>query len=564
MGKLRVIIGQGTASEVYQYTGAQGEYDTIAIGPRGLWATLPPGHAMGQPPQLLSLPAQKVPGFQMPTGKTPEGLKQFLDVNSYQSALLSMASQNQKVGQRLEYLSCTATRIEPSGDGLISVKVSDPTHTGLKEFKADQVTLATGIGPQKQLPDVKIPIEGTPDSTLGFKQIEEGIDYLTHADKLGRIVVVYGGAATGAWVAAEVNSHISQIKGETDWCWMAAPSGTGFSKSVLPGDRNAAILDQTKNQVRYEIVKAIYRKKDEIRQGADGIPSLPDRSMVELRIKYSDGSGDFRYLVDQLIFCIGGSPAADGSIARLVEDTLKGQLEPLKDQNRMVSDGSGVLAWATPTRNLIIIGAATFNFQDSAFNKKVQSAPMGFLPPNAQVPDGIAVAISTIEALNGYMPVKAMGGRVGTYITPATITADPTSASQPKKGSANPVGGQQRTNNLDFQWNINFNTSNRTQIAACLAQTTDVDSFTANLQVAMIIYLRSKNNFGLSQDQVAIILKNIEDNIKKLRSSIPDLEQRRLKVDKALGPDAGLQFYLDAMIQNPAWKSLWTDARINC
>ena len=43
MTKLRVIVGQGTASEVYQYTGAQGEYETLVIpqGPLGCVARNP-------------------------------------------------------------------------------------------------------------------------------------------------------------------------------------------------------------------------------------------------------------------------------------------------------------------------------------------------------------------------------------------------------------------------------------------------------------------------------------------------------------------------------------------
>lgn len=225
----------------------------------------------------------------------------------------------------------------------------------------------------------------------------------------------------------------------------------------------------------------------------------------------------------------------------MVDESLVKQLEPLKDQNRMISDGSGVLAWATPKRDLVIIGSATFNFQDKAFNKNVQTAPMATLPPNAQVPDGIAVAISTIEALNAYMPVKPVGGPVDL-----------------SKQSLKQAASQKVT------WNINFNTSNRTQIAAYLADKTDVDAFTANLQVAMIVYLRSKNNFGLNDDQVSLILKTVEQTVKGLRSSNPDLEASRVKIDKTFGVDWSLDGYVKVMTENQAWKSLWTGARIQC
>src|ERR1700722_3964445 len=190
MSKLRVIIGQGTASEVYQFTGSQGEFETIVIGPRGLWSVLPATHAMGQPPHLLALPGQQVPGFQAPTGKTPQGLQKFLDVNTYQSNLRELSKS--QTGPRVEYPNLKVTSIEPGDNDSLMVKVTDPTCPSLAGFKADQVVIASGIGPQKQLPDVKIPVEGTPDTTLGFKQIEEGIDYLTHADRLGNEVIVYG------------------------------------------------------------------------------------------------------------------------------------------------------------------------------------------------------------------------------------------------------------------------------------------------------------------------------------------------------------------------------------
>ena len=535
MSKLRVIIGQGTASEVYQFTGSQGEFETIVIGPRGLWSVLPATHAMGQPPHLLALPGQQVPGFQAPTGKTPQGLQKFLDVNTYQSNLRELSKS--QTGPRVEYPNLKVTSIEPGDNDSLMVKVTDPTCPSLAGFKADQVVIASGIGPQKQLPDVKIPVEGTPDTTLGFKQIEEGIDYLTHADRLGNEVIVYGGAATGAWVAAEVYEHMQHKKDWHDWYWMAAPGGSGFSKSVLPGDRNAAIVQQTQFQKRYEIKKAVYRAKEELRKASDGDSGRPDRPMVELTLKGEQGN-EFPYFVDQLIFCIGGNPASSGSIAAMLDDSLIAKLAPLEDQNRMVSDGKGVLAWSTPKRDLIIIGAATFNFQEPFFKKQVQAAPMATLPPNAQVPDGIAVAISTIEALNAYMPVKPLGVPTGPGFAQ--------SAAQKVK------------------WNINFNTSNRTQIAAYIASTTDTEPFTANLQVALIVYLRSKNNFGLNESQVELILKNVADNIRILRGNNPDLDAKRLGIDKVLGPDKHLQFYIDAMTQSDSWKSLWTSGGIQC
>ena len=535
MPKLRIIIGQGTASEVYQFTGTQGEYETVTIGPRGLWAVLPQTHAMGQPPHLLGLPGQKVPAFQAPTGKTAQGLAQFLDVNTYQTNLNQMhASQ---VGNRREFPTCRVTGIAPAGDNVI-VHVTDSSEPALRGFMADQVILAVGIGPQKTPQEVGITVEGSPDTSLGFTQIEEGIEYLTHADRMGRNVVVYGGAATGAWVAAEVHAHMAQKQDGEGWMWVAARGGSGFSKGKLPGDRNAQILEVTDRQKRYDLKKAVYRGTGSLVAAVEDLPGVPSRPMLELTMEGE--SGPFSCLVDQLIYCIGGNPSGMGSIPSMVDNALLEKLEPLKDQNRMVSDGTGTLAWATPKRELIIIGSATFNFQEASLQKQVQAAPMGFLPPNAQVPDGIAVAVSTIEALNAYMPAK------------------------PVNGMSNADMSFKQAASQKVQWNINFNTSNRTQIAAYLASTTDTDPFTANLQVALIVYLRSKNNFGLSETQVDFVLKSVDENMKKLRALIPELDKARLSMDKKHGIDTMFQGHIDVMTQGPLWKSLWSSAQINC
>jgi hypothetical protein len=176
----------------------------------------------------------------------------------------------------------------------------------------------------------------------------------------------------------------------------------------------------------------------------------------------------------------------------------------------------------------MIIGSAAFNFQDQVYSKKAQAAPMQFLPPNAQVSDGIAVTVSTLEALNNYMPV--------------------TSANDGKS----------------LKWNINFNTSNRTQLAAFLADTTDADPFTANLQVALLIYLRSKNNFGLSETQVDFVLDLVEQFVIKLRQKIPTLDQERLNWDKLYGADKFLESYVKLMTTGAKWPTFWQKQQIKC
>jgi len=532
---LRVIIGQGTAAEVYQRTAPVGEYETVVLGPRGLWATLPPTHQMGQPPHLLALPGQPVPAFQSATGKTATGLKQFLDVNTYQKRLLELADDNAKRTGRAEYPSCRVTGIERADDrDKIRVKVIEPSEPTLAGFDADQVVIATGIGPQKTLETARIKVVGTPATNLAYKQLEEGIDYLTHPEQCGDVVVVYGGGATGAWVAAEVAAHAKEM------AWMARIGGEGFKGSMLPGDRNYQVLEQTKNyQLRCDIVQVECQPAETFSTGESQFQSHP-----RVRLTLQDQEKlNIPIYVDQLIYCIGGDPAAEGSISALLSDDLVHQLEPLEDQNRMISDGKGTLAWATPKRDLIIIGSATYNFQEPFFKKEKQPAPMAMLPHNAQVADGIAMAVASIEALNQYMPATPL--RSATYRTP---------------------GGQDRVHEVGFKWDINFNTSNPTQLAAYLAQTTDLDPFAANLAVALIVHLRSreKNTFGLNDNQVKYVIDSANTVTDDLRRLFPDFDKTRLTRDKTYGADWFIELYVDLLTTREYWKTWWSKQGINC
>jgi hypothetical protein len=528
MPKLRVVIGQGTAAEVFQSTVGQndGEYQTIVIGSRGLWTVLPNTHRMGQPSHLLTLPRQQVPQFRQPTGRDAIGLTRFMDVNSYQTGLNQLAGLNLQLNGRAEYPGLRVTGIERVEDtGRILVRCSgsqDPQFVG---FAADQVIIATGIGPQQSPTDARIQVIGQPQGGLGFVQIEEGIDYLTHADNVARDVIVYGGSATGAWVAHEVrvraHGHAAQVR---DWAWMARPGGSGFSGSQLPGDRNWEVLQDTHHQVYYAITHAEYVAPNSFRAPSDGITGFPTTHKVKLTLRPEQGDS-FPYYADQLIYCLGGNPAGNGSIASMLDDDLVASLEPLRDQNRMISDGTGTLAWCTPSRDLIIVGSATYNFSERAYNKQKQNAPMSGLPTNAQVPDGITVTVSAIEALNQYMPAVS-----------------------------NPRGG--------YNWTVNFNTSNQTQIAAYIASETDIEPFAANIAVALIVHFRSRRNreFGITGQQVNFILLVVQDWLRAIRQFAPLFETARLNVehrqDRSGGADDALQMVIASMT-SPAYDHMW-------
>jgi hypothetical protein len=114
---------------------------------------------------------------------------------------------------------------------------------------------------------------------------------------------------------------------------------------------------------------------------------------------------DYYYLADQFIYALGGDTRASalGSIQSMLAGDLLAELQPFLDRNGALGAiNEGALAWATPTKSLMIVGAAVYNF---AKPDKLE-APMSDLPWNAQVPDGIAMITASVSALNNFIPIK--------------------------------------------------------------------------------------------------------------------------------------------------------------
>ena len=163
---LRVIIGQGTAAEVYRYTQPYDGFENLIIGPRGLWAALPANLKMGQPAHLLTLPGQQPQPFKNPSGLS--GLNDFLDVNTYQERLLELSKSNDMLQKSMqlnlsaiEIKNCSVQEVRPHSDASKLVVVTkDPKF----QLVADQVVIATGIGPQRAIDseDHRRPCRTTP------------------------------------------------------------------------------------------------------------------------------------------------------------------------------------------------------------------------------------------------------------------------------------------------------------------------------------------------------------------------------------------------------------------
>lgn len=475
MSKLRVIIGQGTANEVFRATLSNDDgYDNVILGPRGLWAVLPGGHRMGQTPHALQLPGQPVPAHSTASGQTPLGLQSFLDVNTYQQGLLALSQRNDRRQGTIREVIADKNRIQLDNvvatnvaagfrDGQIRVTTNLPA----VQFLADQVVIANGIGPQ-QRPAPPQGVHGVPNTGLGYPQLIEGIDYLNSPPPYGREVAVFGGSATAAWVADEA------IRRSRKLLWFTRPGGSEFRGCTLPGDRNFIVLQNTANVRMLANLQRIDYLPEKRAAGR-----VLRRPMVKLTLQPQAGPAKI-CLVDQLIYSIGGDPAGQGSIMRLVDVALRAQLQPLRDSNRVISDGNGTIALATPNRSLIIIGAATYNYTTQAgdpagvFAK--QSAPMASLPRASQVPDGIAMIVASVETLNSSMPfTQDLNGRI-------------------------------------LSSNLNLNIGNRDQLAAYVAlYYPDIGPAAANEIVVRAIALRSSKGqgreWGISEAELDNIIR---------------------------------------------------------
>jgi hypothetical protein len=457
MAKLRMIIGQGTAAESFRATADPQGWHTVVLGPRGLWAVLPQEHRMGQPPHLLQLPTQAVPGFQTADGQTLAGLNRFLSVANYQQGLQALAQANdvrlqaQPVmvgGRQMNMERCRVTHIGQVGQGpaaRVSVTTTQPDLT----WFPDQVVICTGIGVQQTPQSAGIQVMGQPPVQ---NMMLDGIDYLAApALPQGAEVVMYGGGATSAWVAdMALSRHPRSLT------WIARPGGSGFNGCVLPGHRNFRVMDATQNNRIRATVQQISFLPEMQRGG-----QLLRRAKVRVQIQ-QDGRQRV-LLADQFIYSIGGDLTGPQSLRQMIDPQLLAHIAPITDHGRVVSDGTGVVALGTPSRSLLIVGAATYNFTSPQFQNK-QPAPMAELPLNAQVPDGIAVAVSSVSALN------------------------------------NRIGMRQRNNGQVVQNTININTGNRNEIAALVAtRYPDPAAPIANVVVEAIIGWRSAANrqFGI-------------------------------------------------------------------
>jgi hypothetical protein len=365
----RLIIGAGVSAAAFLQTAPDG-CENVVVGEDGLWAKLAE-HPMGQPAHLLQLPGTPVPRFQAANGEM--SLDHFLSSGVFQqgvSRIVAGKRYGHNPSRKVQRISKSLT--QPGK----YVAWFDQHHALI----VDKVVIAAGIGAQRKPPRVV----GTPPDGLAYKQIIEGIDFLSDPAQYTPDIdrAIYGGSATAAWVADLASHHSPRMN------WLARPGGTEFSGAVLPGSRNADIIKlcEENNLKRLEEVERV--------------------DIVDTKLHIHIKGKDAYYIADQFIYSLGGDtePRLAGALYMLLDPDIGDALAPIMDLNGALgARDEGVLALGTRDGNVMIVGAATFNMTTPTLRKQV--APMGELPWNAQVPDGIAVVGATISALNTFIPI---------------------------------------------------------------------------------------------------------------------------------------------------------------
>ncbi|WP_248797451.1 hypothetical protein [Pseudomonas sp. MWU13-2105] len=563
---ITILIGTGISSAAYllsvtQYLRSLNQ--TLgAVGVMGgpdLWQRMSHAHAMGQPKQLLT-------GNLLGHGRADHG---FTAEQLSQREYLSAGQFSTAVQHYLTQHSCAQLP-----DSFISKIVKDGPKYVLETFldgalagtlRCDRVIVGAGPGAPRPLATEEGNL--TEENIRDFAgRVIKGNDFMApdwtsplHIRPEETTVAVYGGSATAAW-AVEL-AAIRKMKviswftrpGRGNGAWSAE---TRFSEAFPAGDRNNTVEED------YRDVRHVYKLLR--------VESVAETTKLRLVFQQSEGAEDIVIvLVDLLIYALGAEHTPDQGIRAILTPSITDNLVAFYDRNLAISSRPSLLAVGTPDRTFMIVGSAMSSAAGFGPTLGVQGEPgrslrdltsykeiSSTLPAAARPTEGIAMVMAGIEALNEYVPVKPVrGGRTRTYSAPRFTTSD---GALPK-GSPNPHFGDTSSHDLDFGWDINFNTSNRTQLAIYIAQTTDLAPFAANLAVALIVFFRTRPESvrGLSDPQVTTIISVANAIYKRLTVLNHDLDAQLLHFDKLWGTDMHVNNCVGYVTTTAEWKSLW-------
>ncbi|GGC13432.1 hypothetical protein [Pseudoduganella buxea] len=475
-----VVIGTGISATAYLASLSHRLEVSKILGQQDLWHRLSPDHAMGQPAHLLT--GNVVPPPQ--NSNLPGENAAFMLAGAFARFL---------DGQLTNYggvriADSVVDRITRQAKNGYIVKYI--VHGQRGEVTCDRVVIATGPGPSRPLmveDSGKLGVDVSNASKLivkGVDFLEEGWQYPDGGHCQGKHVAVYGGSATAAWVV-----EMAYLRQMVVASWFTRP-GDGadkwngekrFAQAFPPGGRNIEVGKRSSGVRR-------------VRQLV-GVTEQSGRLVLE----FQDEGGRCTEAVDLLVYALGAGHTEHAGVSAMLDESIKKALVPYYDRNFAISTAPAILAVGTSDGSLMIVGSAMsstagFNFGDQVvpgYKEDLMvklanySSISKSLPPAAAPPEGIALVMASIEALNHTLP--ATGTEFASY-----------------RGKDGP--GMHATK---AAWTINFNTSNRTQIAAYLTAACGLPPATVNLAAALIVRVRSQANYvrGLTDKQVQALIR---------------------------------------------------------
>jgi hypothetical protein len=548
-----IVIGMGISASAYLATVRKSLGRVNVLGGSHLWRQLDPHHRMGQSvPLLTGNLLGRGRGYRSYEDPHAQGGRGFMLARDF----AEMVDDQIQRHSHAQLPGSLVTAIRPSTLNGFTYEVEANVHGDRLAFPCHNVIVASGPGPLRALgvgEDGKLEVDVR--QFRGY--VVGGNEFLSPEWRMppgqevgeGKMVAVYGGSATASWAV-----EMAALRGMRVVRWFTRP-GTGdgawdtnarFRDAFPPGQRNTQV------QQAHARVRAVLRLLE--------IKLIqPRHTEPFLLLKFSDEAGDtVLQAVDLLVYALGAEHSQTQGIFTMISPSLRQGLVAYYDRNQAISARRSLLAIGTEDGSLMIVGAAMSSAAGfGRSNIAIQGDPTqqisslakytdmaSTLPPAARPAEGIAMVMAGVEALNEHMPVRAVPGRYAMF------------------------SGEQGDNlhEIDFRWDINFNTSNRTQLAAYFAQATDLDPFEANLTVAMIVHLRSRTQqvFGLTEQQLRDIVRTTQLHVAALRRRNPHFEDIRRWDEDGQGVDRVLEICVANMTTSQAWIAYWGHHGLRC
>ena len=269
-------------------------------------------------------------------------------------------------------------------------------------------------------------------------------------------------------------------------------AGKRFAAAFPPGSRNLKVNGD------YEGVRKV------VNMTGVALRSAGKYRWLSMQVESETGSEI--WFPDLLVYALGYEHTATAGVGKILDTNLRNELVPYYDRNRSISDKQCLLAIGTQDQSLMMVGSGMVS--SGGIDRAKLARDLGSygdisltLPPAARPPEGIAMVLAGIEALNQFIPATATGNAV-------TI-------------------GTKFQDRIDFKWDINFNTCNRTQLALYLAQASDLIPFAANVAVELVIRLRADSTRvlgGMDREKVRQICVYCDEMVTILKRQVTTLD----------------------------------------